>query len=108
MDACRYYVDRTSRRVSFEYVMIDGVNDSPEQAEKLATLLRGFLGHVNLIPMNPVAESPFQPSPWRRVLAFEAALRRRGIPCTVRVERGDPIDAACGQLRARLLEAKGG
>ena len=104
MDACSYYVERTNRRVSFEYVMIDGVNDSIEQAETLARLLRGFLGHVNLIPMNPVAESHYQPTPWKRVLAFEAALRRRGIPCTVRVERGDPIDAACGQLRARLLE----
>ena len=107
MDACRYYVDKTNRRVSFEYVMIDGVNDSVEQAETLASLLHGFLGHVNLIPMNPVAESPFQPTPWKRVLAFEATLRRRGIPCTVRVERGDPIDAACGQLRARLLESSG-
>ena len=108
MGACRYYVEKTNRRVSFEYVMIDGVNDSVEQAETLADLLRGLLGHVNLIPMNPVAESPFQPTPWTRVLAFEATLRRRGIPCTVRVARGDPIDAACGQLRARLLESPGG
>jgi 23S rRNA (adenine2503-C2)-methyltransferase len=107
MDACRFYVEKTHRRVSFEYVMIDGVNDSLAQAETLARLLRGFLGHVNLIPMNPVAESEFQPTPWKRVLAFESALQQRGIPCTVRVERGDPIDAACGQLRARLLESPG-
>jgi 23S rRNA (adenine2503-C2)-methyltransferase len=107
MDACRYYVQKTNRRVSFEYVMLDGVNDSLEQAATLARLLRGFLGHVNLIPMNPVAESEYQPTPWKRVLAFEESLRRAGVPCTVRIERGDPIDAACGQLRARILGPSG-
>jgi len=105
--ACREYVGRTNRRVSFEYAMMSGVNDSPAQAERLGGLLDGFLGHVNLIPLNPVDGSPFQPTPWPRILAFRASLRRRGIPCTIRTERGDPIDAACGQLRARSLETRG-
>jgi 23S rRNA (adenine2503-C2)-methyltransferase len=101
--ACREYADATGRRVSFEYAMIGGLNDSVEQADRLADLLRGLLGHVNLIPLNPVAESPFQPSGRRVVLDFQSRLQSRGIPCTVRASRGDPIAAACGQLRARRL-----
>lgn len=107
MGAVREYVARTNRRVTFEYAMIDGVNDSAGQATKLAGLLAGTLSHVNLIPLNPVEGSPFQPTPWPRLLAFQETIRRAGIPCTVRTERGDPIDAACGQLRARKLGQDG-
>ena len=106
--ACRDYAERTGRRVSFEYAMIQGVNDSPEQADALAELLRGMLAHVNLIPLNPVAESPFGPSKRRRMLAFQARLQEWGIACTVRASRGDPIAAACGQLRARRSADSGG
>lgn len=101
LDACREYARQTNRRVSFEYVMISGVNDSPEQADVLAALLSDLLSHVNLIPLNRVDGSSFQPSPRSRILAFQARLRRHGLACSIRAGRGDEIDAACGQLRAR-------
>ena len=104
MAACRYYVDRTHRRVSFEYTLIAGVNDSDEQARQVVGLLRGFLGHVNLVPMNAVAGTEFQPPPDDRVLAFERLLQAAGIPCTVRFSRGREIDGACGQLRAHAAQ----
>ncbi|HSN77056.1 MAG TPA: 23S rRNA (adenine(2503)-C(2))-methyltransferase RlmN [Anaerolineae bacterium] len=100
--ACRRYVTRTHRRISFEYAMMRGINDSPALAEELATLLHGLLCHVNLIPLNPVVGSPFQPSRREDVDAFVAILQRRGIPTTLRVRRGIDIDAGCGQLRARV------
>jgi 23S rRNA (adenine2503-C2)-methyltransferase len=99
--ACREYGDKTGRRVSFEYILIDGVNSSPAQARQLAALLEGLLCHVNLIPMNPIAESPWRPPSREVVLVFERELARRGIATTVRLERGVEIQAACGQLRAR-------
>lgn len=99
--ACREYGDKTGRRVSFEYILIDGVNSSPAQARQLAALLEGLLCHVNLIPMNPIAESPWHPPSREVVLVFERELARRGIATTVRLERGVEIQAACGQLRAR-------
>lgn len=99
MEACRYFVARTGRRITFEYTLLAGVNDSPPLAHELAGLLRGLLCHVNLIPVNPVEETGFQrPSP-RVVSAFARVLRERGIPCSVRKERGTDIEAACGQLR---------
>ncbi|MBI2941545.1 MAG: 23S rRNA (adenine(2503)-C(2))-methyltransferase RlmN [Chloroflexi bacterium] len=104
--ACREYVTRTRRRVSFEYAMMDGINDSPKQARRLADLLAGLLAHANLIPLNRVDGSPYQPTPWRRIVAFQDVLCRAGVPCTVRTERGDPIDAACGQLRTLSLHAE--
>ena len=100
MAACRHYVERTGRRISFEYALIQGVNDSLEQACQLARLLDGLLCHVNLIPLNPVPESPYQPSPRDRVLAFQAELNRSKVPNTLRVERGIDIQAGCGQLRS--------
>ncbi len=106
MDAIRDYVKLTGRRVTFEYALIAGVNDSPEQAQALAALLRGLPAHVNLIPLNPVADSPWRPSPRDRVRRFQAVLDERGIPCTVRLGRGTDIQAACGQLRARTLQAQ--
>lgn len=106
MDAVRDYVKSTGRRVTFEYALIAGINDSPEQAQALAALLRGIPAHVNLIPVNPVAGSPWRPSPRQRVRQFQATLAQRGIPCTVRLGRGTDIQAACGQLRARTVQAQ--
>ncbi len=98
--ACSYYSEKTGRRVSYEYVMIAGVNDSDEQATALGRLLAGSLSHVNLIPLNEVKGSPFHSSAWPRIRSFQQIVRLAGISCTVRSERGDPIDAACGQLRS--------
>ncbi|HWQ11294.1 MAG TPA: radical SAM protein [Roseiflexaceae bacterium] len=105
--ATREYLAKTNRRVSFEYVLLQGRNDSPEQAAALARLLRGADGqdglplhlvHVNLIPWNPVPGMPLGRSERRRVLAFQEVLQQHGVACTVRVERGVAIAAACGQL----------
>jgi 23S rRNA (adenine2503-C2)-methyltransferase len=98
LDATREYIARTNRRVSFEYVLLQGRNDDPAQATLLAKLLKGMLCHVNLIPWNPVPGMPLGRSERRRVLAFQQALQAGNIPCTVRVERGVEIAAACGQL----------
>lgn len=100
MDATREYIARTNRRVSFEYVLLQHQNDTPELAEELAELIDGLLCHVNLIPWNPVPGAPLQRSHRERVRAFQNVLLRRGIACTVRVERGVAIAAACGQLAA--------
>ena len=97
--ACRDYVAKTHRRVTFEYCLMSGINDSPEQARALADLLRGMLCHVNIIPVNPTADETIQRPVRSRVLAFERELAARGTPCTVRVEKGVEISAACGQLR---------
>lgn len=105
MAACRRYVAHTHRRISFEYAMMRGINDSPALAEELATLLHGLLCHVNLIPLNPVVGSPFQPSQREDVDTFVAILNQHGIPTTLRVRRGIDIDAGCGQLRARVALA---
>ena len=99
MDTCRRYVQATGRRISYEYAMIDGVNDSDAQADQLARLLKGTLGHVNLIPLNDVEESPLKPS--RRVATFQKRLERQGVTVTVRRKLGSDIDASCGQLRRR-------
>jgi 23S rRNA (adenine2503-C2)-methyltransferase len=103
MAVCRYYVERTRRRISFEYALIHGINDSSEQARQLAQLLDGLLCHVNLIPLNPVPESPYQPSSPGRILAFQAELNRLKVPNTLRVERGADIQAGCGQLRSQRM-----
>ncbi len=102
--ACREYTERTRRRVTFEYAMIDGVNDSPAQAEALAKRLRGLLCHVNLIPVNPLAAQPYQPSPHDRILVFEQRLKNLGVNATLRISRGTDIQAGCGQLRGTALE----
>jgi 23S rRNA (adenine2503-C2)-methyltransferase len=97
--AARRYRDRTGRRVSFAYALIDGVNDAPEQARQLAVRLRRERGHVNLIPYNPVGVSGLRRPRRARVRAFQRELQAAGIATTVRVERGAEIAAACGQLR---------
>ncbi|MDH7485948.1 MAG: 23S rRNA (adenine(2503)-C(2))-methyltransferase RlmN [Anaerolineae bacterium] len=101
MAACRRYVQRTGRRVTFEYALLQGINDSDEQAEQLARLLHGLLCHVNLIPVNPVQGSPYQPSSRPRAESFRHILQRAGIAATVRLRRGLDIEAGCGQLRQR-------
>ena len=101
MDTCRRYFEITGRRISYEYAMADGVNDSDEQADRLAALLRGQPGHVNLIPLNEVAESPLRPS--RRVRQFQQRLESHGVTATVRRRLGGDIDASCGQLRRRRI-----
>jgi 23S rRNA m(2)A-2503 methyltransferase (EC 2.1.1.-) len=116
-EATRDYLAVAGRRVSFEYVLLQGKNDEPEHAAKLAALLHGEAGtvtlplhlvHVNLIPWNPVPGMPLGRSERRRVLTFQRILRERGIACTVRVERGVSIAAACGQLAgARGLKVEG-
>jgi 23S rRNA (adenine2503-C2)-methyltransferase len=94
------YAATTGRRVTYEYVMIEGINDTPADAHAAVSLLRGQLAHINLIPMNPVAHTPWQPSPASRVEAFAAILREGGLGTTVRRNRGVDIGAACGQLAA--------
>ena len=101
MDTCRSYFETTGRRISYEYAMIDGVNDSDEQADMLAELLKGQPGHVNLIPLNNIEESPLKPS--RRVRQFQLRLESRGVTATVRRKLGSDIDASCGQLRKKQL-----
>ena len=101
-DACRDYVQKTGRRISFEYAMIDGVNDHDWQADLIARKLRGMPGHVNLIPLNDVAESPLRPS--RRLAAFQKRLESHGLTATVRRSLGGDIDASCGQLRRKAME----
>ncbi len=105
MDACRRYFQTTGRRISYEYAMIDGVNDSDRQADLLARLLKGTPGHVNLIPLNDVEESPLKPS--RRVAAFQKRLESHGVPVTVRRKLGGDIDASCGQLRRKAMKEQG-
>jgi len=103
--ACHRYFRKTGRRISFEYAMIDGVNDSDAQADLLAQKIRGMPGHVNLIPLNDVVESEFKPS--RRIAAFQKRLEAHGVTATVRRSLGGDIDASCGQLRRREMEARG-
>lgn len=115
MAATREYVAATNRRVSFEYVLLQQRNDRPEQAQALAALLRGqaqagvhvalplHLLHVNLIPWNPVPGTPLGRSDWQRVLDFQRELQLQGVACTVRVERGIAIAAACGQLAGATI-----
>ena len=99
------YARSTGRRVSYESVMIDGINDTPADAEAMARLLAGRSAHVNLIPMNPVAHTPWQPSRADRIAGFAATLRAAGVATTIRRNRGIEIGAACGQLAAEQAPA---
>lgn len=100
--ACHDYFQKTGRRISFEYALIDGVNDHDWQADLIAQKLRGMPAHVNLIPLNDVAESPLKPS--KRMKAFQQRLECRGLTATVRRSLGGDIDASCGQLRRKAME----
>lgn len=102
MEACRYYVEQTGRRIFFEWTLIAGENDTPEQAHALSQLLQGLDAHVNLIPLNPTADFAGGPSQQAAVQQFQQILRDHGLPSTVRQRRGIDIDAGCGQLRDRV------
>ena len=102
IETCRRYFEATGRRISYEYAMIDGVNDSDAQADRLALLLRGQPGHVNLLPLNDGADSLLKPS--RRVRRFQRRLEDHGVTATVRRRLGGDIDASCGQLRRKHIQ----
>lgn len=101
LQACRRYYKATNRRISFEYAMIDGVNDSEADARLLLNRLKGLPAHMNLIPLNHVEESPLKPSSWQAVTRFQKILEEGGLPATVRRTLGGDIDASCGQLRRK-------
>ena len=104
LDACRRYYTATSRRISFEYAMINGVNDRSEDARELLRRMKGLPCHFNLIPLNHVEESPLKPSTREAVAAFQKILEDGGIPATVRRTLGGDIDASCGQLRRKFTK----
>ena len=105
--ACRRYYAETSRRIHFEYAMIDGVNDREEHAKELLRRLKGLPAHINLIPLNHVEESPLKPSSRAAVAAFQQTLEDGGLTATVRRTLGGDIDASCGQLRRKYTKAEG-
>ncbi len=106
LDACRRYTDKTGRRISYEYALIDGVNDSPADAHELGRLLSGMLGHVNLIPVNPIKEKNFRRSEKNAIKVFTETVETYKITVTVRRKLGADINASCGQLRAEDKETK--
>ena len=103
MDACRYFVEKTGRRISFEWALIAGKNDTVSQAQALGRLLHGLMCHVNLIPLNPTGGFAGRPSDQSAAKQFIEVLAEYGVPATVRVRRGIDIDAGCGQLKAEVL-----
>jgi len=108
MDACRYYHDKTGRRLTFEYSLVGGVNDHAEDARELAGLLKGLNGHVNLIPVNPIKERDFVQPTSAVTQAFKNKLEKYGINVTIRREMGRDINGACGQLRRSYMEKNKG
>lgn len=104
---CRDYITRTGRRISFEYALFDGVNESISQAQALVDLIKGMNCHVNLISANNTDNKVFRPSNRDKVIAFQQELKDRGINCTLRRSKGQDIDAGCGQLRSRFFPDKG-
>jgi 23S rRNA (adenine2503-C2)-methyltransferase len=107
LQACRSYPLRPRERLTFEYVMLDGLNDSDADAERVSELLRGLRSKVNLIPYNAGAEFPYQASPLKRVLGFQKVLADRGLPVFIRISRGQDVRAACGQLSLAGVEGQG-
>jgi 23S rRNA (adenine2503-C2)-methyltransferase len=104
IDAVKIYEKTANRRVTFEYILLSGINDSLKCADELSDLIRGTLAYVNLIPYNPVDENEFKRSDDKQVRAFMDRLIKRGVTCTIRKEFGTDIDAACGQLRAKAMK----
>lgn len=102
MDASDFYFEKTGRQITYEYILLGGVNDRPEDATALVKLLRGRKAHVNLIPYNPVEELPWKGPTTQRVLAFRDQVQHGGVSVTIRKRRGRDIDAACGQLRRQV------
>jgi len=105
IEAIRYYLDKTGRRLTFEYALIGGVNDQVEHAEELASVIKDMLCHVNLIPVNHVPERNYVRTPRNDIFAFAKVLENNGINVTIRREQGHDIAAACGQLRAKHMES---
>ena len=101
LDACDYYFDKTGRRITFEYSLVAGVNDQPDDIRELTTILKGRNCHLNLIPVNPIKERDFKKPDRKNALEFKNKLEKNGINVTIRRERGSEIDGACGQLRRR-------
>lgn len=108
LSACRYYFERTGREITLEYVLLGGVNDTPEQADKLAAIARKLRANVNLLRYNPVAGLPFARPGAEATFEFQQRLRKKGVNVHVRSSRGADIDAACGQLRRRAAALGGG
>lgn len=108
LDACRYYNERSGRRITFEWTLIQGENDTPEQAHDLGKLLLGLDCHVNVIPLNPTGGFHGDPSAIGRVETFVGILEDRGIPATIRIRRGIDIDAGCGQLKSKVIRHRRG
>ena len=108
IDACRYYFEKTGRRVTFEYSLVGGVNDTDEDARELSRLIHGMNCHVNLIPVNPIKERNYVQSNAAVIAAFKNKLEKNGINVTIRREMGRDIDGACGQLRKRYITSKEG
>ena len=106
IEACKYYIEKTNRRITFEYALVDGVNDSLDDALHLSKLLRGLLCHVNLIPINKIKDGIYEKSSTEKILAFRDFLNDKGIVATVRRELGSDISAACGQLVRQSKEEK--
>lgn len=104
MEACQFYFEQTGRRLTFEYSLVGGVNDTPEDARELIELIRSLNCHVNLIPVNPIKERDYVQSEAKAVQNFKSRLERSGVQVTVRREMGRDIDGACGQLRRRQLK----
>lgn len=106
LDACKYYVDKTGRRITYEYALVSGVNDSIDDAKSLSKLLKGLLCHVNLIPVNEIKENTLKRPSKKVIEDFESILKKSGIEVTVRREMGSDINAACGQLRRSHIETQ--
>lgn len=104
VDACRYYFEKTGRRITFEYSLVMGVNDTAQDARELARVIRGLNCHVNLIPVNPIKERDYRQSLQKDIQEFRNQLEKNGINATIRREMGRDIDGACGQLRRRHME----
>lgn len=104
MDACRYYLSQTARRISFEYSLVKGVNDSPECARQLIKLVHGMNCHINLIPVNPIKERDYEQSEKNSIHNFKEILEKAGVNVTIRREMGRDIDGACGQLRQNHID----
>jgi 23S rRNA (adenine2503-C2)-methyltransferase len=101
IEACRVYVEKTGRRITFEWALIHDVNDTPMHARELASLIKGLMCHVNVIPLNPTQKYPGQATTRERAEGFCGVLTEVGIPCTIRIRRGIDIQAGCGQLASR-------
>ena len=106
IEACRYYFEKTGRRMTFEYSLVAGVNDTAKDAQELSGLVRDLRGHVNLIPVNPVKERPFRQPGADAVLRFKNKLEKNGINVTIRREMGRDVQGACGQLRRSFVHGE--